>query len=167
MLQRNLSKLMNKYKFLLEKINNRLDEISSYESSSFDVLSKAQRYSLMSGGKHLRALILLQTAAVGKIDIDHALDFASAIEMVHTYSLIHDDLPEMDNDDLRRGVATCHKKFGADIALLAGDALLTKAFNIIANNSAFSSDVKIECIKILSDACAFAVVGKLPDFIKN
>ncbi len=144
---------MNKYKSLIEKINNHLDKISLYDNSSFEILSKAQRYSLMSGGKHLRALILLQTASIGKINVDDILDFASAIEMVHTYSLIHDDLPEMDNDDLRRGVATCHKKFGADIALLAGDALLTKAFNVIANNSSFSSDIKLECIKILSDAC--------------
>ena len=144
---------MNKYKPLINLIEKRLDELSVYSKSSYDVLCEAERYSLLAGGKHLRALIVLQTALLGGISPEDSIDFACAVEMVHTYSLIHDDLPEMDNDDLRRGVPTCHKKFGADIALLAGDALLTKAFNIIATNSKFTADQKIECIRILSDAC--------------
>lgn len=144
---------MNKYNNEINLINKRLDELSQYSESSYSRLCEAERYSLMSGGKHLRALILLKIAELGGISNDNSIDFACALEMVHTYSLIHDDLPEMDNDDLRRGVLTCHKKYGADIALLAGDALLTKAFEVIASNSFFSCDIRIKCISILSDAC--------------
>ena len=144
---------MNKYTENLNLIESRLKQLSEYSESSYSLLCQAQSYSLLAGGKHLRALILLETAKLGGVNPEDAVDFACALEMVHTYSLIHDDLPEMDNDDFRRGVPTCHKKFGEDIALLAGDALLTKAFSVIANNSKFSADVKIECIRILSSAC--------------
>ena len=144
---------MNKYVDQINLINDRLDELSRFSPSSYSVLCEAERYSLMSGGKHLRALILLQTAKLGGVDYSESVDFACALEMVHTYSLIHDDLPEMDNDDLRRGVPTCHKKFGVDIALLAGDALLTKAFEVIADNECFNSDIKLNAIKILANAC--------------
>lgn len=144
---------MNKYSELIEKISTHLDLLSDYSSSSYEVLTKAEKYSLVSGGKHLRGLIVLKCAMLGGAEVDKIINFACALEMIHTYSLIHDDLPEMDNDDFRRGVPTCHKKFGADIALLAGDALLTKAFDIVANDNHYPSDIKIECIKILTRAC--------------
>lgn len=144
---------MNRYSVYTDKISKHLDKLSDYSASSYEVLSEAQKYSLVSGGKHLRGLLLMQTAMLGGVEADKLLNFACAIEMVHTYSLIHDDLPEMDNDDLRRGVPTCHKKFGHAIALLAGDALITKTFNIISNDSYFSSDTKLRCISILSEAC--------------
>lgn len=144
---------MNKYSELIEKISAQLDLLSNYCSSSYEVLTKAEKYSLVSGGKHLRGLIVLKCAMLGGAEVDKVINFACALEMIHTYSLVHDDLPEMDNDDFRRGVPTCHKKFGADIALLAGDALLTKAFDIVANDENYSSDIKIECIKILARAC--------------
>ena len=93
-----------------------------------DNLARAMQYSLLAGGKRLRPVLCLTCAALCGADEDAVLPFASAIEMIHTYSLIHDDLPAMDNDDFRRGKPSCHKVFGEASALLAGDALLTDAF---------------------------------------
>jgi len=96
-------------------------------------IHRAMRYSLFAGGKRIRPLLALAAAdAAGGQEAD-ALPFACAVEMIHTYSLIHDDLPAMDDDDLRRGKPTCHKVFGEAIAILAGDALLTRAFHLMAD----------------------------------
>ena len=95
-------------------------------------LYAAMRYSLLAGGKRIRPVLTLEMARLGGIDWHLALPYACALELVHTYSLIHDDLPAMDNDDLRRGKPTSHKAFGEGIAILAGDALLTEAFAVIA-----------------------------------
>jgi geranylgeranyl diphosphate synthase type II len=95
-------------------------------------LHKAMRYSLFAGGKRLRPILCLAAAEACGGKIDDALPLASAIECIHTYSLVHDDLPSMDNDDFRRGRPTCHKVFGDGIAVLAGDALLTIAFEIVS-----------------------------------
>lgn len=98
-------------------------------------LHKAMRYSLLAGGKRLRpALVLAAGEALGAAT-DDLMPAACAIEMIHTYSLIHDDLPAMDNDDLRRGRPTCHKAFGEAAAVLAGDALLTQAFRVLASDA--------------------------------
>ncbi len=91
---------------------------------------EAEEYSLMAGGKRLRPVIMMMTAKMCKKSPELVLPFAVAIEMIHTYSLIHDDLPAMDNDDLRRGKPTNHKVYGEAMAILAGDALLTKAFEV-------------------------------------
>lgn len=91
----------------------------------------AMRYSVFAGGKRIRPILCLETARIFSPDVTPALHPACAIECIHTYSLIHDDLPALDNDDLRRGKPTCHKKFGEATAILAGDALLTLAFEII------------------------------------
>jgi geranylgeranyl diphosphate synthase, type II len=91
----------------------------------------AMRYSVFAGGKRVRPMLCLETARIFDATITPALHPACAIEFIHTYSLIHDDLPALDNDDLRRGKPTCHKKFGEAIAILAGDALLTLAFETI------------------------------------
>ena len=95
-------------------------------------IHKAMRYSLFAGGKRLRPILCLAAAEACGGKTNTALPLACAVECIHTYSLIHDDLPSMDNDDLRRGRATCHKVFGDGIAILAGDALLTIAFEIAA-----------------------------------
>lgn len=97
-------------------------------------LGEAMRYSLMAGGKRLRPVMLLAAYAEFHEDITPALPFAAALEMVHTYSLIHDDLPAMDNDDMRRGRPTCHKVFGEGMAILAGDGLLSLAFETMAQS---------------------------------
>jgi geranylgeranyl diphosphate synthase type II len=91
----------------------------------------AMRYSVFAGGKRIRPMLCLETARIFASDVTPALHPACAIEFIHTYSLIHDDLPALDNDDLRRGKPTCHKKFGEAIAILAGDALFTLAFEKI------------------------------------
>ncbi len=94
-------------------------------------LAEAMRYSLLAGGKRLRPVLLLASYSVLQDDVSQALPFAVAIEMIHSYSLIHDDLPAMDNDDLRRGKSTSHKVFGEAMAILAGDALLSDAFSLM------------------------------------
>ncbi|HUI73543.1 MAG TPA: farnesyl diphosphate synthase [Candidatus Acidoferrum sp.] len=95
-------------------------------------IHEAMRYCVFAGGKRLRPILCLETARIFSSDVAPALHPACAIEFIHTYSLIHDDLPALDNDDLRRGKPTCHKQFGEAIAILAGDALLTLAFETIA-----------------------------------
>jgi len=94
----------------------------------------AMRYSVFAGGKRIRPILCLETARIFSPDAALALHPACAIEFIHTYSLIHDDLPALDNDDLRRGKPTCHKKFGEALAILAGDALLTLAFETISHS---------------------------------
>ena len=96
-------------------------------------LGQAARYSLLGGGKRVRAVLTLAACQLAGADTADALDYACALEMLHCYSLIHDDMPCMDNDDLRRGKPSCHKAFGESTAMLAGDVLLTEAFNVVAN----------------------------------
>ena len=115
-------------------------------------LFEAMRYSLLAGGKRIRPVLVLEFCRICGGDWKQALPFAAAIEMVHTYSLIHDDLPCMDNDDYRRGRLTNHKVFGDAQAVLAGDALLTAAFYTAANAPA-DAETKIRVIQILS-GCA-------------
>lgn len=98
-------------------------------------LQDAMRYSLLAGGKRLRPVLLLAAYSLLQEDFTQALPFATALEMVHTYSLIHDDLPAMDNDDLRRGRPTCHKVYGEGMAVLAGDGLLSLAFETMAESA--------------------------------
>lgn len=113
-------------------------------------LGDAMRYSLLAGGKRLRAVLLLASYSLLCDDIETALPFAAAVEMVHTYSLIHDDLPAMDNDDLRRGKPTCHKVYGEGMAVLAGDGLLSLAFESI---SASAHPKALLLVKELVDRC--------------
>src|SRR5213079_3140337 len=113
-----------------KEIDRALDRYLPKASTKPATLHKAMRYSLFAGGKRLRPILCLAAAEACGGKIKKALPLACAIECIHTYSLIHDDLPSMDNDDLRRGRPTCHKVFGDGIAILAGDALLTIAFEI-------------------------------------
>lgn len=134
-------------------IEQRLEASLKHADTKFDSVYKAMEYSLLSGGKRLRPFILNEFyKACGKND-DGALNFAAALEMIHTYSLIHDDLPAMDNDDFRRGRPSCHKAFGEDIALLAGDGLLTLAFETAAKTEGISADKVLKAIIVLS-TCA-------------
>ena len=115
-----------------ETINRALDRFLPRESTKPATIHKAMRYSLFAGGKRMRPALCLAAATACGGDEDDALPLACAVECIHTYSLIHDDLPAMDNDDFRRGKPTNHKVFGEGIAVLAGDALLTQAFEIAA-----------------------------------
>jgi geranylgeranyl diphosphate synthase, type II len=94
-------------------------------------LDEAMRYSLLAGGKRIRPVLALATAEATQLDPAGVLPLAAALELIHTYSLIHDDLPAMDNDDLRRGRPTCHRAFGEDVAILAGDGLYAEAFRLL------------------------------------
>ncbi|PYL59071.1 MAG: farnesyl-diphosphate synthase [Verrucomicrobia bacterium] len=114
------------------KIDRALDGYLPKASAKPATLHKAMRYSLFAGGKRLRPILCLAAAEACRGSIDNALPLASALECIHTYSLVHDDLPSMDNDDFRRGRPTCHKVFGDGIAVLAGDALLTIAFELVS-----------------------------------
>lgn len=108
-----------------------LDRLLPAEPAQPTSIHTAMRYSVFAGGKRMRPILCLETARIFSSDITPALHPACALEFIHTYSLIHDDLPALDNDDLRRGKPTCHKKFGEALAILAGDALLTLAFEAI------------------------------------
>ena len=113
-------------------IDRALDRFLPKETAAPPTIHKAMRYSLFAGGKRLRPILCLAAAEGCRGKATAALPSACAMECIHTYSLVHDDLPSMDNDDFRRGRATCHKVFGDGIAVLAGDALLTVAFEIAA-----------------------------------
>src|SRR5205085_625548 len=102
-------------------------------------LHRAMRYSVLAGGKRLRPALCVAAYSIYHEDYRAILPVASALEMAHTYSLIHDDLPAMDDDDFRRGMPSCHKKFGEAVAILAGDALLTLTFETIAACTAFEA----------------------------
>ncbi len=114
-------------------VERRLIELLPNCLDNQDVVVEAMKYSLLNGGKRLRPVFCLEFAKMCSCDRKDALDFACAVEYIHTYSLIHDDLPCMDDDDYRRGKPSCHKKFGEATALLAGDGLLTQAFQIIGD----------------------------------
>lgn len=124
----------------LEKKQTLVNQALTRIIDSFDrsrELIQAAEHSLMAGGKRLRPVLCLAAAQIGGSDSKPALPVSCAIEMIHTYSLIHDDLPAMDDDDLRRGVLTCHKKFSEATAILAGDALLTHAFFVLSRPEAY------------------------------
>ena len=140
-------------------IDAALDRLLPAENESPETIHKAMRYSIFAGGKRMRPVLCLAAAeACGGLAVD-ALVPACAVEMMHTYSLIHDDLPAMDNDDLRRGKPTSHKAFGEGVAILAGDALLTAAFETAANAPADAWTI-VRIIRILSEAAgANGMVG--------
>jgi geranylgeranyl diphosphate synthase, type II len=115
-----------------KEIDHALDRYLPKANTKPATLHKAMRYSLFAGGKRLRPILCLASAEACGGKIKDALPFACALECIHTYSLVHDDLPSMDDDDFRRGRPTCHKVFGDGIAVLAGDALLTIAFEIVS-----------------------------------
>jgi len=117
------------------EVNEWLDRVVPSETTPPEQLHRAMRYSLLAGGKRLRPALVLSAGEAFGAGTDDLMPAACAIEMIHTYSLIHDDLPAMDNDDLRRGRPTCHKAFGEAVAILAGDALLTQAFRVLAADS--------------------------------
>lgn len=115
----------------VEIISKRLDYLLNENMPS--AVLEAMKYSVSNGGKRIRPILAIEFSKLCNGDIASAIDFGCAVEMIHTYSLIHDDLPCMDNDDMRRGKPSCHITFGEDNALLAGDALLTEAFGLLAS----------------------------------
>lgn len=138
--------------FLIKEVNNSLGYYVKKYKESPDILKEAIEYSIENSGKRFRPILCLLTAkSLGK-DYRAVLPTACAIEFIHTYSLIHDDLPSIDNDDLRRGKPTCHKKFGEDVAILAGDALFAEAFNIIIKYQIADDRIKIKILEEIAGA---------------
>ena len=119
------------YQEYLARANQALEKACETFLPEESEVCRAARYSLLGGGKRIRAVLVLAVCDMLNGSAEAAEQFAAAVEMLHCYSLIHDDLPCMDNDDLRRGKPSCHKAFGESTAMLAGDVLLTEAFNVL------------------------------------
>ena len=139
-------------------VDRHLADLLTCEHQAPPALIEAMRYSLLAPGKRLRpALVFMAAQAAGGSD-EQAIPAACAVEMIHTYSLIHDDLPAMDDDDLRRGMPTCHKKFGEATAILAGDALLTLAIQVLAEHYPAKTAAAC-CLALAQGAGAAGMVG--------
>ncbi len=141
------------------EVNAALDRFASFSGDCPTVLAEAIRYSLLAPGKRLRPLLTLMAAEACGCDRSLALPAACALEMVHTYSLIHDDLPAMDDDDMRRGQPSCHAKFGEANAILAGDALLALAFEILSTYVRPPATAARCCAELARAAGPEALVG--------
>ena len=148
---------------LREQIDAALRRYVEFGSSCPARLREAIRYSLLAPGKRLRPQLVLLAAGACGTETEQALPAAVAVEMVHAYSLVHDDLPAMDNDDLRRGRPTCHKQFGEATAILVGDALLTRAFEILASEVRPPTAAARCCAELAQAAGATALVGGQAD----
>jgi geranylgeranyl diphosphate synthase type II len=135
-----------------------LRDLLTRERGAPDELVEAMRYSLLAPGKRLRPILVFMAATAAGGSDRQALPAAAAVEMIHTYSLIHDDLPAMDDDDLRRGLPTCHKKFGEALAILAGDGLLTLAFQVVAEHYPPRTAAGC-CLELARGAGAAGMVG--------
>lgn len=158
------------FKDKAEIINKELDRLMPKEDECPEILNRAMRYSVFAGGKRLRPILMMAACeAFGGKEAD-AMPYACAIEMIHTYSLIHDDLPAMDNDDLRRGIPTNHKVFGEDMAILAGDGLLSLAFQVMANDLTARNEIRfIKALKAVADAAGVKgmVAGQAVDVMSE
>src|SRR3954469_1657971 len=133
-------------------IDAALDRFTPAESAHPATIHLAMRHSLFAGGKRIRPILCISAAAAVSGGAPHAIYAACSLEMIHTYSLIHDDLPALDNDDFRRGKPTCHKVFGEAMAILAGDSLLTLAFEVLAKLPDVSPDRRIRLVAELATA---------------
>jgi geranylgeranyl diphosphate synthase, type II len=148
------------------EVDASLEQCTQYNADCPPVLSAAIRHSLLAPGKRFRPILVLLAAEVCGCDRKLAMSAACAVEMIHTYSLIHDDLPAMDDDDLRRGLPTCHVKFGEANAILAGDALLAQAFEVLASGVAPEISGKC-CIELARAAGPTMLVGGQVDDLAN
>jgi farnesyl diphosphate synthase len=155
-----MSELLDEMKEIAEAVNQELDKLLPVPNTPESKLVEAMRYSAISKGKKMRPFLLIKSASLFDVPVSVSLRLAAALEMVHIYSLIHDDLPCMDNDDLRHGQESCHKKFDETTALLAGDALLTRAFDVIADDKT-CPDAVIRCRLIMELARAAGAAGMM------
>ncbi len=158
----NLSEYLKKS---ADYVNSNLKNFLPKDNS---VISKAMRYSVMAGGKRLRPVFVILGAEIFGLKKEKIIAAACAVEYIHTYSLIHDDLPAMDNDDLRRGKPTSHKKFGEAAAILAGDALLTESFNLLAGVDV-PGDRIVKTVKLFSEYSGYKgmIAGQAEDTIET
>jgi len=147
-------------------IDATLSQLLPSETASPQRIHQAMRYSTLDGGKRIRPSLCIAAFSVYRDDWKPILPVASAVEMIHSYSLIHDDLPAMDDDDLRRGKPSCHKQFDEAIAILAGDALLTLAFEVLARSKDFPADRMLQVMSALGRAagsCGGMIAGQVLD----
>lgn len=144
--------IKNEIKASVDEVNSRIDELLKSDDKDISRLIESMRYSTLSSGKRIRPFLTRIVCKSLGAEPQKALDYACALELIHTYSLIHDDLPAMDNDDYRRGMPTNHRIFGEATAILAGDALLTYAFEIAASNKMLSQSENLKAVLILSTA---------------
>lgn len=157
-----------KYDIYRTAVEDYLEELFRDERP-YGKLQEAMRYSLLAGGKRVRPVLTLAFCDMLGGNWREALPVACALELIHTYSLIHDDLPCMDDDDLRRGKPTCHKVYGETLAVLAGDALQPEAFALIANASTLSAQQRVDAVAALASACGGdgMVAGQVLDLNGN
>jgi len=146
------SELSTFFDRVLPDVDASLDNLLPSGTTPPEKIHQAMRYSVFAGGKRLRPALCIAGFALYESNWTAVLPVASAFEMIHTYSLIHDDLPAMDDDDFRRGLPSCHKKFGEATAILAGDALLTLAFEVLAGIDAFPPERTLRVISMLARA---------------
>lgn len=161
--EKNMAKaIVSENKALIEA---ELEKLYAVDASPASKLYEAQRYSLLSGGKRIRPSLVIESCRMLGGNVEAAIPFAEAVEMIHTYSLIHDDLPCMDDDDMRRGNPTCHKVYGEAMATLAGDGLLTDAFSVCVMNPHVTGDCAATAVALLSGAAgSFGMVrGQVTD----
>lgn len=142
--------IQDKVKAFAADFEKKINVLFSGADTEYSLVTKAMKYSLADGGKRLRPFLIEQFYRLSGGEGKYSVNFELAMECIHTYSLIHDDLPCMDNDDMRRGKPSCHKRFGEEYALLAGDALLTLAFNIASKTKGVPADRILRAIEILS-----------------
>lgn len=140
-----------------QQVDGELERLVPRETEPPSTIHRAMRYSLFAGGKRIRPILCLEAARAVSGQVDGVLTAACSLELIHTYSLIHDDLPALDNDDFRRGKPTCHKVFGEAMAILAGDALLTLAFQVLSAMNRHHVDRQVRMIAEL--AAAAGTVG--------
>jgi geranylgeranyl pyrophosphate synthase len=140
---------------LQQQINLALDAHLPRNSSIAQAITDGMRHSVLGGGKRLRPMLVVASTAAFEADIERALPVACAVEFIHAYSLIHDDLPAMDDDDMRHGLPSAHIEFGEANAILAGDSLHSLAFQTIAGTNHHSSDTRLRMIELLANAAGW------------
>ena len=146
-----------------KSIDDHLKTILSKSDQSSEELSQAMKYSVMNGGKRIRPMMMLASAVAIDIDTQHVIPFATAIELLHSFSLIHDDLPCMDDDSLRRGQPTTHIKFGEATATLAADSLQSLAFELMAKAEfPESKSSQLELISMIANVVAYKTISMIP-----
>lgn len=147
-----MSDIVEKLTLFSQKFNTDLEQCFPFTNGAENRVVEAMKYSVMNGGKRLRPFLLCECAKLFDVEYETAFPAAASLEMLHSYSLIHDDLPAMDNDDLRRGKPTCHKKFDEATAILAGDGLLTYAFEYLSRSLVIRPEIRLALIQLLSSA---------------
>ena len=163
-----MTDFLNSLRKSAEAVNLTLERLLEMHDDPEAELIEAMRYAVLDGGKRIRPFLTVSSADLFNVETERSLRVAAAIEMVHCYSLVHDDLPAMDDDELRRGQPTCHVKYGEATAILAGDALLTRAFEVLADDKTHPDPhVRSDLVMALSKAAGPAgmVGGQMLDLI--